>query len=251
MLCEYAMKMYLILNILNILYCFPDLRDGGYRDLGSYQRAIRACTISSGCPIATYPHKDLFGVEDEQFKLYPEPFDIPRWKHVMKVNTRELSMSESIRKTFEETGEIPDRFYKLDFYPYGLMSYDDFLSFEEPVSYQPHASDIPQVQQALHNKGLPAELSDSILSAANYTGKRTLPIAGNPFHPENKAELDGYLEECWGLVVRCVMLGYELEDEDWSIEKRVRDVFKRCLGSVFRCECQGRVEPFYNFDKEI
>ncbi|KAH7188185.1 uncharacterized protein B0J16DRAFT_336573 [Fusarium flagelliforme] len=249
MLCEYAMTMYLVLNI---LYCFPDLREGGYRDLGSYQSAIRTCTISSGCQIATYPHRDLFGIEDKQFNAHPRPFDVSRWKHVMKVDT--LGMPESIRKAFEETGEvsnIPDCFYKLDFYPYGLMSYDDFLSFEKPVSYQPHESDILEAQQVLHNKGLPAELSDSILSSADHTPKRTLPIARKPFHPDNKAELDGYLEECWGLVVRCVMLGLELESEDWSIEKRVRDVFKRCLGSVFTCECEGRVEMFYNFDKEV
>ncbi|KAJ4141689.1 hypothetical protein NW768_000905 [Fusarium equiseti] len=245
-LCGNAMTMYLILNI---LYCFPDLREGGYRDLGSYQRAIRACTMYSGCPIATYPHRDLFGIEYGRFAVYPRPFDIPRWKHVMKVYPPELS--ESVRKTFEETGDIPDRYYKLGFYPYGLMSYDDFLSFEKPVSYQPHASDIPQVQQVLHNKGLPAELSNNILSAANYTPRRTLPVAGKPFHPENKAELDGYLEDCWGLIVRCVMLGLEIEDENWSIEKKARGVFKECLGRVFTCECEGTVELFYDSDREV
>ncbi|CAG7559252.1 unnamed protein product [Fusarium equiseti] len=245
-LCEYAMTMYLILNI---IYCFPDLRDGGYRDLGSYQRAIRACTISSSCQIATYSHRDLFGIEDEQFTKYPKPFDFTRWKHVMKVD--KYNLPEAINKAYEETGEVPDGYYKLDYYPYGLMSYDELLSFEKPVSYQPHATDILQAHAVLHNKGLPAELSDSILSSANYTAKRTLPIAGEPFHPENKAELDRYLEQCWGLVVRCVMLGYELEDEDWSIEKKVRDVFRWRFGSLFECECKWRAEFFYNFDEEV
>lgn len=245
-LCEYAMTMYLTLNI---IYCFPELREGGYRELGSYQRALRSCTISSGCPIATYPHKDLFGIEDKQFTKYPKPFDFTRWKHVMKVD--KYNLPEAINKAYEETGEVPDEYYKLDYYPYGLMSYDELLSFEKPVSYQPHTSDILQAQAVLHSKGLPVELSDDILSSANYTAKRTLPIAREPFHPENKAELDRYLEECWGLVVRCFMLYLEVEDEDWTAEKSFQDVFKRSLGNVFTCECDRMLNFFYCFDREV
>jgi hypothetical protein len=255
-ICEYAIMMYLTLNI---LYCFPgtwQTEDGSpvddYRNLKAYQMAIRLCTISSGCQIATYPHRDVFGIEDKQFNPYPRPFDFPRWKHIMKLENS--GYVDSLLRTADQTGkspDIPDRYYKLDWYPYGLMTYDDVLSLEKPSTYKPHTNDIAHVRWMLRQKGLPIELADSIMSKADYIPKRSLPIAGKPLHPGNRAELDRYLEECWQLIVRCLMLGYELENEDVDFEKRIRRLFKVSIQRVFECGCKRNCELFYNFDGQF
>ncbi|KAL4726443.1 hypothetical protein ACLX1H_007125 [Fusarium chlamydosporum] len=241
MLCEYAITMYLSLNI---LYCFPETwrKEGlpidDYRDLRSYRKSIRHCTISSGCRIATYPHRDFFGIEEQQFRYYPVPFDVPRWKHVMYLQGGDTARNDS---------DISSRgTWKLKFYPYGLMTYDEFLSFEKPVGYKPHAAEVSQVKYMLVQKSLPEELAENILSEADYVPGRSLPVAGKPLHPGNKTELDLYLEECWQLIVRCVMLGRELEDEDFEFDKHMRRMFKECLKTMFQCDCDKN--NIYNFD---
>ncbi|XEU97241.1 hypothetical protein FSHL1_002527 [Fusarium sambucinum] len=253
MVCKYAIMMYLNLNI---LYCFPETwktDDGSpiddYRNLASYQRAIRLCTISTGCEIATYPHRDVFGIQDGQFRLWPRPYDISRWMHTLKVDDSYVSrMRERNPEWNIDSEPINPYAYKLDFYPYGLMTYGEFLNFEKLVSYQPHPKDVPHVRWMLDQTGLPTELADDIFSRAEYIPTRSLPVDGKPLDPENKAELDRYLEECWQLIVRCFMLGFELEDEDVDFERDIRRLFKTCLREVLRCDCNRNAELFYNFD---
>ncbi|RGP68545.1 hypothetical protein FLONG3_8104 [Fusarium longipes] len=201
MICDYAITMYLTLNI---IYCFPETwktDDGSpvddYRNLGSYQKAIRLCTMSNGCQVATYPHRDVFGIEDGQFHPSSQPYDISRWRHIAKEDTFLTEMMG-----MGDPEEPIETIFKLEFYPYGLMTYEEFLSLEKPTSYRPHPTDVLQIRWMLGKKGLPIEISDSILSAADYVPKRSLPIDGKPFHPGNKAELGRYLDECWQLIVR-------------------------------------------------
>lgn len=256
MICNYAIKMYLTLNI---LYCFPETwqtEDGSpvdnYRGLASYQMAIRLCTLSSGCQVATYPHRDVFGIQDKQFNIYPKPFDLPRWKQYIKVDDSVVSQMREMNPDWDMGPEFVDRStYKLKFYPYGLITYDEFLNFEKQVSNQPHTNDVSHVRWMLGQKGLPTELVDSIISKAEYSPGRRLPVDGRPLHPGNKDELGRYLEECWQLIVRCFMLGRELENEDVDFEKRIRRLFKVCIREVFRCDCDGNVELFYNFDGQV
>ncbi|KAM0375774.1 hypothetical protein ACHAPK_002555 [Fusarium culmorum] len=253
MICDYAITMYLTLNI---HYCFPEIwqdDDGSpiddYRDLASYQMAVRHCTPSSGCQIATYPHRDLFGIQDKLFDIFPMPFDMSWWEEFIKVDDYYVSRRREIDPNWDMDSEfIEPSAYKLKFYPYGLITYDEFLNFEKPASYQPHSNDVAHVRWMLGQKGLPTELADSIISKAEYIPGRSLPVDGRPFHPGNKAELDRYLEECWQLIVRCFMLGRELENEDVDFEERIRRLFKVCVREVFRCDCKGSVELFYDFD---
>ncbi|GKT99595.1 hypothetical protein FLAG1_01068 [Fusarium langsethiae] len=255
-ICDYAIKMYLTLNI---LYYFPETwqaNDGSsiddYRSLASYQMAIRLCTISEGCQIATYPHRDIFGIQDKQFSSHARPFDMSRWKQFLKLDDYTVSRMREMNPEWDIGPEFTKpSAYKLRFYPYGLMTYDEFLNFEKPVSYQPHSNDVSHVRWMLGQKGLPAELTDIILSRADYISGRSLPVDGKPFHPGNKVELDRYLEECWQLIVRCLMLGHELEDEDVDFEKRIRRLLKVCIQEIFRCDCEGAVELFYNFDGQF
>jgi hypothetical protein len=48
------------------------------------------------------------------------------------------------------------------------------------------------------------------MDIADYVPKRTLPIPHDPFHPENKDELDKYLGHCWQILVSCELLSRKL-----------------------------------------
>ncbi|KAF5654952.1 hypothetical protein FHETE_11248 [Fusarium heterosporum] len=254
MMYKLSLKMYMTLNI---LYCFPETwdKDGipidDYRNLKSYQKAVRSAT-KSGCisEIAAYPHRDLFGIEQGQFNAYPRPFYIPRWKDsFMKEGTfsffDDLDLESSSNN---EDAENTEKKYDLEYYPYGLMSYQDFLDFEKPVGYQPHSTDIPAVRQILCHKGLPTELADAIMAAGSYTPARGLLIAGEPFHPTNRAELDQYLENCWQIIIRCIMVGMEM-GEAMPMKMFARS-FKASLSEIFLCECEFTFHLFRHFDEK-
>ncbi|KAL9570834.1 hypothetical protein ACKAV7_005171 [Fusarium commune] len=147
--------------------------------------------------------------------------------------------------------EVENMFYKLEFYPFGLMSYDDFLNFEKLMDYQLSPSDISHVRGILCQKGLPVEISDCILEYADYATRGSLPVSGQPLHPQCKQELDRYLEHCWQLIVRCYMIGHELDGKDgMDIESFVRGEVKDCLMELFNCKCDGVYEMFCGFDGE-
>ncbi|KAF9769712.1 hypothetical protein IL306_012803 [Fusarium sp. DS 682] len=302
---EYGINMYMLFNILRF---FPETWDDNgspiddYRDLKAYQKAVRLSTESGHrSEIPTYPHVDLFGIEEGQFRCYPRPFDVPRWKHIMKFdkwdyeryqkglslfddsddsddesdaksgddssmksgkksdkakesdnNSEDGSSDDSSGESEEEDPEVvKNRFYKLEFYPYGLISYEDFLNFEKPMGYQPNPSDISHVRWILCQQGLPVEISDGILEYANYAPKGSLPVPGKPLHPQCKQELDRYLKHCWQLIVRCYMLGRELDGRDnMDIDINVLDEVKDCFMGLFKCGCDGVYEVLYDFDGE-
>jgi hypothetical protein len=147
--------------------------------------------------------------------------------------------------------EVENMFYELEFYPLGLMSYDEFLNFEKVMDYQPSQTDISHVRWMLHQKGLPVEISDCVLEYADYVPKGSLPVPGQPLHPQCRQELDRYLEHCWQLVVRCYMLGHELDGKDgMEIESFVRREVKGCLMELFSCRCDDVYGDFCAFYAE-
>jgi hypothetical protein len=283
MLYKSALRMYIILNL---LYCFPETWDkegepiDDYRNIKSYQLAMRSSTKSRDLSdVAAYPHRDFFGIEEDQFNSYPKPFDFGRWKCIMKKDESHIQFYKEMMASCDELprgsecdagdgdGDGDDEpsfdsksyydeslfdtkpYYNLEYYPYGLISYEDFLTFEKPVGYQPHPTDIPHVREMICQKGLPTELADQIMETANYAPTRSLPIAGKPFHPGNRAELDRYLEECWQIIVRCIMIGNELGSR-MPAEKVFVRTFKECLRALFRCDCEGTFELFSHFDEK-
>ncbi|SPJ79306.1 uncharacterized protein FTOL_07697 [Fusarium torulosum] len=271
MMYKSALRMYMILNL---LYCFPETWDkegepiDDYRNIKSYQLAIRSSTKSTDLSdVATYPHRDFFGIEEDQFNSYPKPFDFARWKSFMKKDEYRIQFYKEMMASCDElpigsecdSGDgdgdndessfDSESYYNLEYYPYGLISYEEFLNFEKPVGYQPHSTDIPHVRQMLCQKGLPIELADQIMETANYAPTRSLHIAGKPFHPGNRAELDRYLEECWQIIVRCIMIGNELGSKMPADNVFVR-TFKECLRELFRCDCEGTYELFNHFDEK-
>jgi hypothetical protein len=291
---EYGIKMYFVLNI---LYCFPETweSDGSpiddYRNMKAYQQAIRSSTeCGHRSEIPTYPHLDFFGIETDQFRCYPQPFDVPRWRHIMTFDKWGFERYQKGLYWFDDSGdeadvksgddastklekesstggdseddssddseeedpeEVRNRFHTLEFYPYGLMSYEDFLNFEKPMDFQPVPSDIPHVRWILCQKGLPVELSDCILEYAYYAPRGSLPVPGKPLHPQCRQELDRYLEHCWQLIVRCYMLGHELNGRDgMNIDVFLLDEVKDCLVELFKCKCDGVYEVLHGFDSE-
>ncbi|KAF5233898.1 hypothetical protein FANTH_12405 [Fusarium anthophilum] len=255
----YGIKMYIILNLLHF---FPESwdRDGvpvdDYRNIKAYQLAIRSCTKTEYLgDVAMYPHWDFFGIKKGQFKRYPKPFDVPRWKHFMKLERDGYCFwfhdddtaddGEGLKAndgSIERSPQDPDDYYAytLTFYPYGLISYDEFLNFETPVGHQINPSDVTHVRWILCQKGLPVEISNCILEYADYTPRGSLPLSGKPLHPQCKQELDRYLDYCWQLIVRCCMLGYELKDK-MDIESLLRVEVKDSLSELFRSPDESEV----------
>jgi len=144
-----------------------------------YQYMLKQCTMSGKTSdIPTHPHRQFFGITNTQFAHHD-----PNQKNV---------------------------------HPYGLLSFDKFLHCDDspqqhpPAAHDPAPSDIPQVRQILHSKGLPTELVLDIMARADYAPRGRLPVPHDPFHPDNRAELDKYLKFCWEVLVRCEMLATAL-----------------------------------------
>ncbi|KAF5599433.1 hypothetical protein FPANT_3410 [Fusarium pseudoanthophilum] len=255
-ICKYAIKMYIILNL---LYFFPESwdKDGvpvdDYRNIKAYQLAIRSCTKTGSLgDVAMYPHWDFFGIKKGQFRRYPKPFDVPRWRHFMRLERDRFCFwfhdddaaddgvgLKAEGESIERSAKDPNGYYAytLTFYPYGLISYEEFLNFETPVGHQISPSDVTYVRWILCQKGLPVEVSDFILEYADYTPRGSLSLSGKPLHPQCKQELDCYLDYCWQLIVRCYMLGNELKDK-MDIGDLPRKEVKNGLTELFRYKWQ-------------
>jgi hypothetical protein len=175
---------------LNVIHCFPetwDLASGktdekDYRRMRIYQYMLKHCTLSgTTSEVATHPHRQFFGIEDGQFHVKPKLRD-PRLNFIGR-------------------------------YPYGLVPFEEFLNCETQTENKPRLSDILQVQEILRNQGLPIELVINIMAEAEYAPRGRLRVPHDPFHPENRDELDKYLKYCWQLLVRCDMMGCALGRE--------------------------------------
>ncbi|KAF5666708.1 hypothetical protein FDENT_12291 [Fusarium denticulatum] len=241
--------------ILNLLHFFPETWDkdrvpvDDYRNIKAYQLAIRSCTKTGHLgDVAMYPHWDFFGIKKGQFRWIPKPFDVPRWKHFMGLERDGFCFwfhdddaaddgvgLKANDESTERSPQDPEGYYNyaLTFYPYGLMSYEEFLNFETPVGHQISPLEVTHVRWILCQKGLPVEISDCILECADYTPRGSLPLPGKPLHPQCKQELDSYLEYCWQLIVRCYMLGNELKDK-MDIEDLLQMEVKNSLAELFR-----------------
>ncbi|CAM1503880.1 Fc.00g014710.m01.CDS01 [Cosmosporella sp. VM-42] len=232
-ICRLAVDAYLVLNV---LHCFPKTWDDAgsptddYTSIKAYQYLVRRCTMSNlVSEIPTFPHRQFFGIEKGQFGKYPRPQDAVRWAHVLKGAGR--------------------KYPTLAYYPEGLMSYEDMLNFERPFCYQAHSTDASHVRWMLCEKGLPVELANSILEKASYTPQRRLPVAGHPLHPENREELNKYLNYCWQLIVRCTMLGQAL---GMDMKILLANMVKNSIGDIFGCKCFKLYEqPDYEEGQEI
>ncbi|KAH7128879.1 hypothetical protein EDB81DRAFT_906562 [Dactylonectria macrodidyma] len=215
-ICRLALEAYIVLNV---MHCFPTTwnDDGSYIKYGSlkvYQQVVRNCTTSgwSASDIATYPHRQFFGIQKGQFTTnYPEPHDKARWGHL-----------------------ISGRYSTLQYYPYGLMSFNEFQAFEKPFEYKACVEDILYIRWALCQKGLPVELSNSILEMASYTPQRRLPFPEEPLDHQNRIELDKYLRYCWQLIVRCTMIGQAL---GMDMEHLLDNMVKESIQGLFGCPC--------------
>ncbi|KAI1037311.1 hypothetical protein LB503_008834 [Fusarium chuoi] len=267
-ICKYSIKMYITLNLLKYFrepWDKDDVPVDDYRNIKAYQLAIRSCTKTGSLgDVAMYPHWDFFGIEKGQFRWYPKPCDVPRWKHFMRLERDRFCFwfhdddkaddGVGLRADDESTklsAQEPAGYYAytLTFYPYGLISYEEFINFETPVGHQINPSDATHVRWILCQKGLPVEISDCILEYADYTPRGSLPLSGKPLHPRCKQELDRYLDYCWQLIVRCYMLGNELKDK-MDIESLLRVEVKNSLAELFRCKCDGVNELLEGFDLE-
>jgi hypothetical protein len=164
---------------LNVARRCPDLWDkvtgervNDYRRTAFYQRTLRCCTNSRlTSEIPAYPHQQFFGIVKGQFN-----FDIDH----------------------------------RDFH-FGLKSIEEFLVEEKSVGHLPNTTDVVMVCFILQQKHLPMELVMDIMELAEYQPKRTLQVPHDPLHPDNKDELDKYLDYCWRVLVNCDMFAHTLK----------------------------------------
>ncbi|KAL4996479.1 hypothetical protein BDV10DRAFT_202390 [Aspergillus recurvatus] len=220
-----ALDAYLVLNV---IYCFPESWDAEtrtrnqthnpgsmtkheheYRNTAMYQRMVRSCTEDNPSPVTAYPHREFFGIPHGHFRnQYVLDNELARdWPALMKF----LDNLKIMRKQLST--------YELEF-PYGQVPFEVFVNSTEAIPHLPSGSDILQVSSILRSKGLPLELVMLITEMAGYdTAQRRLPVAHDPFHPDNRTELKKYLTFCWLTLVRCNMFAQALEIKiDWKLE---------------------------------
>lgn len=206
--CQLALNAYICLNV---IHCFPQIWDPAsgrtdetdYRRSPFYQFTLRFCTKSNTTSeVAAHPHRQFFGIPHGQFLAQGRHWDKKR-KH-----------------------------------PYGILAFEHFLVSETSVGYQPDDAEVPQVRRMLRCKGLPAELALDILELADYVPRRRLKVPHDPFHGDNRGELDKYLKYCWQLLVRLDMLSKEL-----GMTIRWRELVSGAIVHLWdlnNCDCRRR-----------
>ncbi|KAL4745343.1 hypothetical protein BDW72DRAFT_186807, partial [Aspergillus terricola var. indicus] len=223
--------------VLNVIYCLPELWDAelrrqnqahnpasptenDYRNTAMYQKMVRRCTYTDPSPVTTYPHQEFFGIPDEHFR-YEDDYSIDE----------ALARDWPVLKDFLDQVKISDdlSLEELEF-PHGQVPFEVFLNGSKTIPHLPSASDIPRVFNILRSKGLPSELVLPILEMTGYdNAQRRLPVAHDPFHPDNREELKKYLTFCWLTLVRCNMFAQELKVKiDWKRE--ILDSLLRFVG---------------------
>lgn len=186
-----------------MIHCFPELWDEAsgkteekdYRHTRSYQYMLRKTTGGgSTSEVGTYPHRQFFGIGDDQFRT--GDFMIKDRGHWL----RHRKFADKPCYWHDNHNWVQSR------HVYGIVPFDEFLTLENPLDYQPNAFDVRLVQGILCCKGLPLELALMITELADYKSKRRLNVPHDPFHPSNKEELANYIEYCWRILVRCDMM---------------------------------------------
>ena len=152
-----------------------------------YQYMLKHCTrASETSDVATRPHRQFFGIADDQFTRWGNEFLLP---------------DSQLR------------------YPYGLIPFSKFLDCDlrAPLP-SPGPDEVVLVGAMLHAKGLPMELVLEILDLADYAPRGRLRVPHDPFHRDNADELRKYLKYCWQLLIRCEMMAAELGMEiPWPV----------------------------------
>jgi hypothetical protein len=205
-----ALRAYICLNI---LYCFPETWDdksgrnesSDYRLLQCFQYTARTCTLSGrSSDIAARPHRQFYGIQDDQFQRYPH----------LSANYKGRTVSVDA----DLTGG----------FPYGRVTWPAIMNLEKSTGSQHSPQDVTQVRYMLHQKGLPTELVIHILKDAGYKATQRLFVAHDPFHEANQLELRKYLTYCWQLIVRSEVMGTALGmDIDWdlTVKETMIDLF--------------------------
>ncbi|KFA79450.1 hypothetical protein S40288_07584 [Stachybotrys chartarum IBT 40288] len=215
LVCKNALRAYILLNTIQ---CFPETwgpdhdRQRDYRNTRSYQFFIHdIARWTRNTQVAKYPHRQFFGIVDEQF-------------------SHGLELKKDLGKVYNGT------------YPYGRVPIQAFLCLSKDVGTLPLASDIPQVRSVLRRKGLPNEIVDKILDMTDDPKNiRLLPVEHDPFHPDNRVELEKYLKYCWQLLVRCELIARVIDfDLNWE------SMINEALVEVFcgDCICDGKRKAY-------
>lgn len=155
--------------------------------------------------MSTYPHRQFFGIRDDQFR---GEFLVPtiRKSHWLRwVDPKPGNRAYDYRRRARHYGKVP---------------INEFLTLENATleGHQPGISDVVLVRDYLYQMGLPAELVLHVMELAGYETLGRLSEPHDPFHPSNREELGRYLKYCWRLLVHCDMmakaLGMELPWEE-------------------------------------
>jgi hypothetical protein len=202
---HFALESYILLSLIR---CFPDTwdthSDKDYRNTKAYQALVWSIASNGHeSELAQHPHRQFFGIADQHFAWF----------------NRRRSIVELLRKS-GETQQVDCSDYKFWHAPeqiFGLISYPTFLGLGDERNI-PLAGEVQQVRQILWEMKLPAELISEILEMTyNVEETRRLPVPHDPLHPDNRAELDEYLDWCWAMLVRCEVMGRHIElDLEWS-----------------------------------
>lgn len=231
---------------LNVIYCLPESWDAetrrrnqthkpasptanDYKNTALYQKMVRRCTYTDPSPITTYTHQEFFGIPNGHFEYHDE----------YSIDNALARGWPGLRNFLDQLKLCEDNWsLEEPEFPYGQVPFEVFLNCAKTIPHLPSAADIPRAFNILRSKGLPPELVLSILEMAGYDHtQRRLPVAHDPFHPDNREELKKYLTFCWLTLIRCNMFAQELEVKiDWKRE--VLDSLLRFVG------LRGRKELF-------
>ncbi|KAJ6133914.1 hypothetical protein N7523_000236 [Penicillium sp. IBT 18751x] len=214
-------KALMVYICLNTIFCFPELWDHAsvrteqqdYRHTRLYQRmVIKATEPGDISHVVAYPHRQFFGINDpSQASSFTESRE---WQLLWGHYTDEYGSFKNV---------------------YGKLSYDNLLEMRKLDACGAALPDTEQVLSILGSRGLPVELALDIMELADYSPKRKLNVAHDPFHPDNRKQLAQYLNYCWQLLVRCDMMANELGlNIDWE------DTVTDCMGQLWEAPEMGR-----------
>ncbi|KAJ5771937.1 hypothetical protein N7520_002466 [Penicillium odoratum] len=198
--CIKALRTYVCLNT---IYCFPEIwneasgrtMEMDYRNSGCYQFTLRTCTSTGyGSEVSSYPHRQFFGIGDNQFKGADDHPEIEK-THWLRWTTAKHRL-----------GLLDYYFSRSDHC--GMVPINEFLAVENKAfaGRRPGLSDVSLVQNYLYQKGLPVELVLDVMELAGYQPVGRLSEPQDPFHSSNRTELARYLTYCWRLLVNCDMM---------------------------------------------
>ncbi|KAF7174116.1 hypothetical protein CNMCM5623_006453 [Aspergillus felis] len=241
---EAALNIYLLLNI---LYCFPELRDPAsrqarnkkrtdeYRGTRMYQQAVKIWTQDeSVSDVSRHPHRQFFGLEGHfGYVLHiSRGWDRPVLAQLREKLAKNRWGPESTPEQISVVCEDDEGF------PYGKLPFEEFLACgKRGAAGGQHqtrsAVDVARVEAYLRATGLPQGLVLQITACTEYDRSRLglrLPVPHDPLHRRNRRHLRRHLDYCWRVMVHCNMLARELGTEiDWEL--RVVEALDRMVSS--------------------